>query len=202
MVLSSLFPAALASQTPFIMSATRSESFAFKEGADIFSPKSLIELVRPGGGVANDAGDLLFVSISKHSLKDKEYVSTLFGYSVVITCHLRTNKSIYIAPLTANAASAQFLTLEEGDAFWLDARTLGHVVPGKDGKPQELYAVPLTYEGGSVSLASDAPVLIGTFPAPDLANFKYSAESAILVFSANVWPDVNRMCIPTWHRFP
>ena len=48
------------------------ETFAFKEGVGIFSPKSLIELVRPGAGVANDRGDIVFVPISKYSFKDKE----------------------------------------------------------------------------------------------------------------------------------
>ncbi|KAF8530893.1 alpha/beta-hydrolase [Gautieria morchelliformis] len=150
------------------------ETFAFKESADIFSPKSLIELVRPGGGVANDAGDLVLIPSSKYSFQDKE-----------------TRKGTYVVTLKANAASAEFLALAEGDTFWLDARTVGHVISGKDGQPQQLYAVSLKYADDSVAFASNAPVLVGTFPASGLANFKYSAEGATLVFSADVWPDVN-----------
>jgi hypothetical protein len=86
----------------------------------------------------------------------------------------------------------EFPVLKDGDVFWLDSRTLGHVVPGKDGKPQELFAVSLKYEAESITFAPDSPVSIGTFPTSGLANFKYSAESATLVFSAYVWPDVNR----------
>lgn len=75
LILSSVFPAAvLSSQMPFIMSpATHisNDTFAFKEGADILSPKSLLELSRPGEAVANDAGDLVFVPVSKHSFQDK-----------------------------------------------------------------------------------------------------------------------------------
>ena len=50
------------------------QEFAFKEGADIFSPRNLVELARPGGGVANPAGDIIFIPVSKHSFKDKQYV--------------------------------------------------------------------------------------------------------------------------------
>jgi hypothetical protein len=104
----------------------------------------------------------------------------------------RTHKSIYIAPLKANAASTQFPSIKDGDTFWLDSRTLGHVVTAKEGKRQELYAVSLEYKDESVSLASDASVLVGTFPTSGLANFKYSAANGTLVFSAYVWPDTNR----------
>lgn len=105
----------------------------------------------------------------------------------------RTQKSIYILPLKANTASSQFPSIKDGDTFWLDARTLGHVVSAKEGKRQELYAVSLKFEDESVSLASDASVLIGTFPTSGTANFKYSAASSTLVFSAYAWPDMNRM---------
>ena len=44
----------------------------FKEGADIFSPKDLVQLPRPGTGTANEAGDLVFVPVAKYNLKDKK----------------------------------------------------------------------------------------------------------------------------------
>ena len=48
--------------------------FALKEGPEIFSPKDLGELARPGAGVANAPGDLVMVPVSKYSFDDKKYV--------------------------------------------------------------------------------------------------------------------------------
>ena len=36
--------------------SSQGDGFAFKQGADVFSPKDLIELARPGAGVANPSG--------------------------------------------------------------------------------------------------------------------------------------------------
>ncbi len=44
----------------------------FKEAADVFSPKDLVQLPRPGTGTANEAGDLLFVPIAQYNLKDNK----------------------------------------------------------------------------------------------------------------------------------
>lgn len=46
--------------------------FTFKEGADVFAPKDLVGLGRPGTGVANDAGDLVLVPFSKYSFEEKK----------------------------------------------------------------------------------------------------------------------------------
>ena len=46
--------------------------FAFKEAADIMSPKDMIELQRPGQGVANLAGELVLVPTSKYSFSEKK----------------------------------------------------------------------------------------------------------------------------------
>lgn len=48
------------------------KDFSFKEGAELFSPLDLVELARPGTGVANAAGDLFIVSVSTYSLKEKK----------------------------------------------------------------------------------------------------------------------------------
>lgn len=48
--------------------------FSFKEGDDVFSPKDMLEAPRPGAGVANPAGDLVLVSVSKYSFANKTYV--------------------------------------------------------------------------------------------------------------------------------
>lgn len=61
-------------QTSSRMAPSRfqNSNFALKEGADIFSPKNLVELGRPGTGVANEPGDLVLVPYSKYSFKDKK----------------------------------------------------------------------------------------------------------------------------------
>lgn len=48
------------------------EAFAFKAGSDRFTPQDLIELSRPGAGVANPTGDAVFVPLSKYSFADKK----------------------------------------------------------------------------------------------------------------------------------
>jgi hypothetical protein len=49
-----------------------SRPFGFKSGNDRFTPQDLVELPRPGAGVANVAGDLVLVPISKYSFADKK----------------------------------------------------------------------------------------------------------------------------------
>ena len=75
---------ALAAQVPLMLSTDSSaimnaswkqeRKFEFKTGNEIFSPIDLIELARPGAGIANDVGDVLLVPVSKYSFKDKELV--------------------------------------------------------------------------------------------------------------------------------
>jgi len=48
------------------------DPFRFKEGSDVFTPKDLVELSRPGPGVANVPGDLILVPVSKYSFEDKK----------------------------------------------------------------------------------------------------------------------------------
>lgn len=48
--------------------------FSLKSGNDRFAPKDLVELPRPGAGIANAAGDLVLVSVSKYSFADKKWV--------------------------------------------------------------------------------------------------------------------------------
>ncbi|KIJ45356.1 hypothetical protein M422DRAFT_46814 [Sphaerobolus stellatus SS14] len=77
-LLSMTLTAILASQYPFEMPGTPHVSQAnvtFKEGPDVFSPKDLVQLTRPGSAVANPSGDLAFVSLSKYSLDERKYVN-------------------------------------------------------------------------------------------------------------------------------
>ena len=51
------------------------DDFSFKQGPDVFSPHDLIQLARPGTGIANLAGDLALVHVSKYSPEEKKYVT-------------------------------------------------------------------------------------------------------------------------------
>lgn len=67
----------LAAQVPLQSPLNSTNSMAalktvFKEGADVFSPKDLVQLPRPGTGTANEAGDLVFVPIAQYNLKDNK----------------------------------------------------------------------------------------------------------------------------------
>lgn len=71
----------LAAQVPLQPSSTPSDSvamsfeqpdFQFKDGPNVFTPKNMIELARPGSGIANPAHDLLLISSSKYSFEDKK----------------------------------------------------------------------------------------------------------------------------------
>ena len=73
--------AAAASQVPLTsslntlgpsMSSIYTPDFTFKEGANLFTPKDLVELIRPGTGLANPAGDLVLVPASKYSIGEKK----------------------------------------------------------------------------------------------------------------------------------
>ncbi|GJJ15786.1 hypothetical protein Clacol_010064 [Clathrus columnatus] len=153
--------------------ATIDDPIPFKEGPDVFSPKTLIELVRPGTGTANPSGDVGFIPVSQYSLETK-----------------KNDKKILIFPIQPNPASAQFASIATGDAFWLDSDTIGHVVVNEENKVQELHAVSIARESTRlVSISSSA--LIASFPVSDLGNFIYSSQAESLVFSTAAWPDKN-----------
>ncbi|KAJ7928032.1 alpha/beta-hydrolase [Mycena leptocephala] len=138
-------------------SRVQNSNFALKEGADIFSPKNLVELGRPGTGVANEPGDLVLVPYSKYSFKDK-----------------KNNKLIYLAPLESTAKPLEIPLAKGGEAFWIDSRTLAHAT-----------SMPLTssLRPTRCVLSAEPPTLIGSFPTTTATNFQYSAEISTLVFS-------------------
>jgi len=43
------------------------EKFKLKDGSDIFTPKDMLELPRPGAAIANEEGDLAYMVISQYS---------------------------------------------------------------------------------------------------------------------------------------
>jgi hypothetical protein len=101
-----------------------------------------------------------------------------------------------VSPLESAVQPLEISLAKGGDAFWLDSRTVGHVVEDEEEKVLQLYALTLKFETeGLLSLLStltpQPPTLIGTFPAPSAANFRYSQSSGHLVFSSYVYPDGN-----------
>jgi len=70
-----------------------------------------------------------------------------------------------------------------GDAFWLDSRSIAHVVTKDD--TQILYTIPIS----TSPLSSDTSSLAGSFPITTASAFRYSLTTQRLVFSAYVYPD-------------
>ena len=99
----------------------------------------------------------------------------------------RTHKSLVVVPVEVGSQDFRIPLPNGGDAFWLDPRTIAHVVEAEEDKKQELYALSVTYEKGSITTGE--PVLVGSFPVTTAADFRYSAPSSSLVFSAYVYPD-------------
>lgn len=92
--------------------------------------------------------------------------------------------------LTAHSCGPQLA--KGGEAFWLDNRTVAHVVEG-DGN-LEIYALNVKFEnqgGADVLSTPDLPVLIGTLPTKSATNFRYNIISGHLIFSDNVYADGN-----------
>ncbi|KAF9267335.1 hypothetical protein L218DRAFT_1074102 [Marasmius fiardii PR-910] len=155
--------------------SNQSTTFHFEEGPDVFSPKDLIELGRPGTGVANPAGDLVLIPHSKFSFEDKQ-----------------NKKVIYIASVDSTVKPYEVPLTKSGEAFWLTQSTLAHVIEG-ESKTLELYTINVVYHAPALdktgALTTEPPKLIGTFPTNSATNFRYSARARRLVFSDYVYSD-------------
>ncbi|EGN98332.1 hypothetical protein SERLA73DRAFT_74559 [Serpula lacrymans var. lacrymans S7.3] len=150
---------------------------AIADGATQFTAEFLTQLPRPGAGIANPAGDLVFVPVSQYSHADK-----------------KTYKCVYIVSLVARVPPLKVPVEEPGDAFWLDSRTLAHIseTGEEKKKTKELYALSLAFDAGvdgDALKASEPSVLVGSFPTTTVANFRYSRAAERLVLSAYVYPD-------------
>ncbi|KAG1822832.1 Alpha/Beta hydrolase protein [Suillus subaureus] len=139
--------------------------FTLSEGANALSPQDMLTLPRPGVPLPNDIGDLAIVPISTYSFQDRKSHKSL---SVIALSDGRT----YDIPLP-----------DGGDAFWLDSRTIAHVVTKDD--TQSLYTIPIS----TSPLSSDLSSHVGSFPITTASAFRYSSSAQRLVFSAYVYPD-------------
>ncbi|KAF5369307.1 hypothetical protein D9758_002810 [Tetrapyrgos nigripes] len=149
------------------------DAFQFKEGPDVFSPKDLVELGRPGAAVANHAGDLALIPHSKFSFEENE-----------------NKKKVFVAALGSSVEPVELATAAGGEAFWLTGRTVAHVVEGEN-KTLDLYTIDVTFhtnEGIVDVLRTESPRKIGSFPTNGATNFRYSS-AGYLVFSEYVYPD-------------
>lgn len=157
------------------MSAKRSD-FAWKEGKDIFSPKDLVSLGRPGSAIPNVDGDLAFVKYSKYDLEEK-----------------KNHKSFFIVPLDkSDAKPLQIPLAKGGEVFWLDSRTIANVIPGSDSDGAELHALDISFDTSTLKVETvGEPQVVGTFPTNSPANFVYASQAGHLVFSENVFDDGN-----------
>jgi hypothetical protein len=174
-----------------VMSST--PEFAFKEGADVFTPKDLIELARPGSGVANEGGDLVLIPVSKYSFEGKKWVAALKQLYYITDCILRNHKSIFIAALESDVQPFKIPLTKGGEAFWLDSRTVAHVVENEKSKNLELYTLSVKFETQDASTLTvpENPILVGNFPTSTATNFQYVPGPGRLVFSDNVFADGN-----------
>ena len=79
-----------------------------------------------------------------------------------------------------------------GEAFWLDSRTIGHVIKNNKSEVLDLHVLPVDFVRGNTALAtSEVPTLVGSFPTGTATNFRYTLSTGQLVFSDYVWPDGN-----------
>ncbi|KAF8133755.1 Alpha/Beta hydrolase protein [Boletus edulis] len=166
----------LSVQQPFVPAGSpltaMPEEFALKSTPDILSPQDMLALPRPSAPLPNPAGDLALIPISQYSFDDR-----------------KTHKSLAIAPIAAGSDPYDLSLPDGGDAFWLDSRTIAHVVEtGEDKeKKQQLFAIPVTFAGNAVSVGES--VSVGSFPVTTAADFRYAYSAGVLVFSAYVHAD-------------
>ncbi|KAG1748527.1 hypothetical protein EDD22DRAFT_828603 [Suillus occidentalis] len=114
----------------------------------------LLTLPRPGAPLPNDIGDLAIVPITTYSFEDRKSHNS---FSIVALGDGYT----YDIPLP-----------DGGDAFWLDSRTIAHVVTKYNA--QSLYIIPISTE----PLSSDPSSHVGTFPITTASAFRYVPTSS------------------------
>lgn len=100
----------------------------------------------------------------------------------------RNHKSLYLVPVESTAQPLEIPLAKGGQAFWLDSRTIAHVVPNEESKSQDLYAISVRFD---TEAAVTAPKHISSFPTPSSNHFQYVPSSGRLVFSDEVYDDGN-----------
>lgn len=63
-----------------------------------------------------------------------------------------------------------------GEAFWLDERTVGHVVTNKERRTACILANSVVFTDEGLNVTSDLPALLGKFTAASPSSFRYAAK--------------------------
>jgi len=109
------------------------------------------------------------------------------------------HKSIFIASVESAAEPVEIPLAHGGETFWLDDRTIGHVVTDDESKTAGIYAISILVTSTNdprLNVTSDPPVLLGNFPMTSPSNFRYAAEAGVLVFSDDVYEDGDLNKVP------
>jgi len=177
------------------VSSRRRTKFSFKEDPDVFCPRDLVGLARTGAGIANAAGDLVLVPVSKYSFQDDTLCQPVNRVISYLFC--RNYKSIVLAPLDSpdQCEPLEIFLPQGGESFWLDNRTVAYVVD-EHKKHLSIYAIRINFtapigDSGLILSAPDMHTLIATLPTSSATKFRYLPASEYLVFSDSVYADGN-----------
>ncbi|KAG9222281.1 hypothetical protein CCMSSC00406_0006578 [Pleurotus cornucopiae] len=177
------FPFRLASLIPFWRSSDepRPPKYNFTLGDDVFSPMDLVSMSKPGTGFANPAGDLFLLPIKTYNATEVE-----------------DRYSVLLSSLGVAGQRTHELVLGERDSvFWLDSRTIAHVVHIEtEESPYEQYdlkALSLDLKDSSDGDAGYLRVLssslIATLPTLGASDFQYLPQAQRLVFYDQISKD-------------
>lgn len=106
----------------------------------------------------------------------------------------RNIKSFFIAPVESKVQPLEVPLPDGGEVFWLDTRTVAHVVKGKESDKLELYALSFKFKPENepaIQQNVESSVLLGGFPTSTATNFYYVPRSGHLIFSDYVYADGN-----------
>ncbi|KAF7436256.1 hypothetical protein PC9H_003085 [Pleurotus ostreatus] len=159
----------------------RPPKYNFTLGDDVFSPMDLVSMSKPGTAFANPAGDLFLLPIKTYNATEVD-----------------DRHSVLLSSLGAAGQHTHELVLGERDSvFWLDSRTIAHVVHIEtEESPYEQYdlkALSLdlkdSSEGHTGYLRVLSSSLIATLPTLGALDFQYLPQAQRLVFYDQISKD-------------
>lgn len=199
------FPFRLASLIPFWHTSEEANpgppKFNFTSGDDVFSPMDLVSMSKPGVGIANPAGDLLLLPIKTYNVIEVECAQinccTGDASDALYRC-CRDRHSFLLTSLgAADQQSHQFIVSDRDSVFWLDSRTIAHIVHIEtEESPYEKYdlkALSLELKDSSDGDAGHLHVLdssfIATLPTSGASDFRYLPQAQRLIFYDQISKD-------------
>lgn len=115
----------------------------------------------------------------------------LIACDAVLIALSRNNNSIFIAPTESKVLPLEIPCPEGGEAFWLDSRTIAHVVENEEYKSLDIYGFSVKLDASNLTASSVLPIFIGSLPTTSATNFRYVSEARQLIFSDYVYADGN-----------